>query len=159
MLRALFELWSNNEHVKVVVAEKLLKMFIVSNQAVVAWVFDPSLKSELVKMYLWELLNLTVRYTKYHMRDTEEHQNADLNCLLLNIVQTCVKVLMDHWKSEQGAECDYWFQWIQGRLLQLLFNYIDDVRNISSKLREIASEAEEAKSLSNMINDYLNYIR
>ncbi|XP_017859954.1 PREDICTED: nuclear cap-binding protein subunit 1-like [Drosophila arizonae] len=158
MLRALFEVWSNNEHVKLVVADKLLKMHIVSNHAVVAWVFNPSLKSELVKMYLWELLNLTVRYTKYHMRITEDNQSTDLNCLLLNIAQTCVKVLMDHRKSEQSSEVDYWFQWIQGRLLQLLFNYIDDVRKISSKLREIAFEAEEAKSLSNMINDYLNYI-
>ncbi|TDG42951.1 hypothetical protein AWZ03_010620 [Drosophila navojoa] len=159
MMQALFEVWSNNEHVKLVVTDKLLKMHIVSNHAVVAWVFDSSLKSELVKMYLWELLNLTVRYTKYHMREAEDNQSIDLNALLLKIVQTCVKDLMDHRKSEQSSQVDYWFQWIQGRLLQLLFNYIEDVRKISSKLREIAFEAEEAKSLSSMINDYLNYIQ
>ncbi|XP_030555742.1 nuclear cap-binding protein subunit 1-like [Drosophila novamexicana] len=159
MLSALFELWASNEQVKLVVADKLMKMQIVGAHVIVAWVFDPALKQELVKMYMWELLNLTVKYTKFHRRDSEQDQASRLEALLLNIVQSCVQVLTKHQPASQELEIDYWFDWVQGRLQELLFNYMEDVRNISSKLRQIATELEECKRLSNMLNDYLDYIQ
>ncbi|EDW03546.1 nuclear cap-binding protein subunit 1 [Drosophila grimshawi] len=159
MLRALFEVWANNEQYKVVLADKLMKMQVVSTKVIVNWIFDAALKQELAKMYMWELLNLTVRFTKTHLRTCKEDREASMQNLLVHIVVSCVRVLSEHQATVQDVDTDYWYNWVQGRFQALLFKYIDDVRAISSKLRQIASELEHCKRLLNMIEDYLAYIQ
>ncbi|XP_034473558.1 nuclear cap-binding protein subunit 1-like [Drosophila innubila] len=157
ILEALSEVWLNNDQLQLVVAEKLLKIRIVDANVIVDWIFGQ--KHKLTHMYLWELLNLVIKFTKNHSQDNDEEQLSNLCCFLLNIVQSCVKVVAEHEQTFEQKEMDYWSDWVLGRLQGVLFNYIDDFRLISFKLRQIASELDNSKRLVKLIENYLAYIQ
>lgn len=159
LLRALFEVWVNNEQLKFVLAEKLLKMNILDANVIISWVFR--LKEDLCKMYIWELINAVIRHTKKRVCNDEqvEQQTGQLECLLLNVVQHCATVLMQHKPVLAADDTDYWFNWVQGRMQTVLFNYIEEFNPMSSKLRQIADDTKNCKRFSQMINNYLDYIR
>ncbi|KAH8411933.1 hypothetical protein KR222_002526 [Zaprionus bogoriensis] len=166
LLGALFELWINNEQLKAVLCEKLLHMKVLDANVIVTWAFH--LKNDLCNMYLWELINATIKYTKKDIQqngkisddaEEQEKQAGRLQCLLINIVQSCAKVLMVHKPRPDIDDMDYWFKWVLGRLQAVFFRYIDDFRLISGKLRQIAADLEKCKRLAEMIDDYLDYIQ
>lgn len=160
ILVALSEVWYNNDQLQLVVAEKLLKIQIVDANVIVDWIFGQ--KEQLTHMYLWELLNAVIKFTKNHSQnnnDDDEQQIPRLCCLLLQIVQSCVQVVTEHEEAGEQKCTDYWSDWVLGRLQGVLFNYIDDFRLISFKLNQIASELDNSKRLVKLIENYLAYIQ
>lgn len=67
MLQNLFELWRNHNQMMVVLVDKLLKTQVVECSAVATWVFSKEMTSEFTKMYLWEILHLTIKKMNKHV--------------------------------------------------------------------------------------------
>lgn len=154
LLGALFEVWINNEQLKLVLSEKLLLMRILDANVIISWIFRH--KEDLCKMYLWELINGIIKHTKLRL---DELSDGYLGCLLLNIVQQCATVLKEHKSGQENDDTDYWYNWVQGRMQTVFFNYIDDFNLISSKLRQISADMKDCQQFSKMIDNYLDYIR
>lgn len=162
LLGAIFEVWANNEQLKSVLTERLLKMDILNSNTIISWIFR--LKEELCKMYLWELINSVIRHTKYQLQaadlnDENEQLAGRLECLLLNIVQQCAAVLTQHKPSLDNDDTDYWFNWVIGHMQAVFFNYIDDFNRMRSKLRQTAADLKDCQRFSQMIDNYLDYIQ
>lgn len=163
LLGAVFEVWANNEQLKSVLTERLLKLDILNGNVIISWIFR--LKEDLCKMYLWELINSIIRHTKNQLlaadlSDENEQQAGRLECLLLNIVQQCAAVLTQHTPTlENDDDTDYWFNWVLGHMQAVFFNYIDDFNRIRSKLRQTSADLKDCQRLTQMIDNYLDYIQ
>lgn len=51
----------------VVIIDKLLKLQIVDCSAVATWIFSKEMTGEFTKMYLWEILHLTIKKMNKHV--------------------------------------------------------------------------------------------
>ncbi|XP_058986605.1 nuclear cap-binding protein subunit 1 [Musca domestica] len=67
ILHNVFELWQNHQQMMVVIIDKLLKTQIVDCSAVATWIFSKEMTGEFTKMYLWEILHLTIRKMNKHV--------------------------------------------------------------------------------------------
>lgn len=67
VLHNVFELWRNHRQMMCVLIDKLLKTQIVECSAVATWVFSKEMNSEFTKMYLWEILHLTIKKMNKHV--------------------------------------------------------------------------------------------
>lgn len=67
VLRNMFELWHNHQQMMVVLVDKMLKSQIVECSAVANWIFSKEMTGEFTKMYLWEILHLTIRKMNKHV--------------------------------------------------------------------------------------------
>lgn len=67
ILHNIFELWSTHQQMMVVLIDKLLKLQIVDCSAVATWIFSKEMTGEFTKMYLWEILHLTIKKMNKHV--------------------------------------------------------------------------------------------
>ncbi|KAF5299282.1 hypothetical protein FQA39_LY02455 [Lamprigera yunnana] len=67
VLQNMFELWHNHQQMMIVLVDKMLKTQIVECSAVANWIFSKEMASEFTKMYLWELLHLTIKKMNKHV--------------------------------------------------------------------------------------------
>ncbi|XP_055606916.1 nuclear cap-binding protein subunit 1-like [Uranotaenia lowii] len=67
ILHNVFELWGDHQQMMVVIFDKLLKTQIVECSAVATWVFSKEMVGEFTKMYLWEILHLTIKKMNQHV--------------------------------------------------------------------------------------------
>lgn len=67
LLHNLFELWGTHQQMMCVLVDKLLKTQIVECSAVATWIFSKEMNSEFTKMYLWEILHLTIKKMNKHV--------------------------------------------------------------------------------------------
>ncbi|KAH8287275.1 hypothetical protein KR054_005148 [Drosophila jambulina] len=67
ILHNIFELWSSHPQMMVVLIDKLLKLQIVDCSAVATWIFSKEMTGEFTKMYLWEILHLTIKKMNKHV--------------------------------------------------------------------------------------------
>lgn len=67
ILHNLFELWRTHQQMLCVLIDKLLKTQIVECSAVATWIFSKEMNSEFTKMYLWEILHLTIKKMNKHV--------------------------------------------------------------------------------------------
>lgn len=67
ILNNVFELWHNHQQMMAVIVDKLLKTQIVECSSVATWVFSKEMSSEFTKMYLWEILHLTIKKMNKHV--------------------------------------------------------------------------------------------
>lgn len=67
VLRNMFELWHNHQQMMVVLVDKMLKTQIVECSAVANWIFSKEMVGEFTKLYLWEILHLTIRKMNKHV--------------------------------------------------------------------------------------------
>lgn len=67
ILHNVFELWQNHQQMMVVIIDKLLKTQIVDCSAVATWIFSKEMTGEFTKMYLWEILHLTIKKMNKHV--------------------------------------------------------------------------------------------
>lgn len=67
ILRNMFELWHSHQQMMVVLVDKMLKTQIVECSAVANWIFSKEMQTEFLKMYLWEVLHLTIRKMNKHV--------------------------------------------------------------------------------------------
>lgn len=67
LLHNLYELWSNHQQMMVVLIDKLLKTQIVECSAVATWIFSKEMNNDFTKMYLWEILHLTIKKMNKHV--------------------------------------------------------------------------------------------
>lgn len=51
----------------VVIIDKLLKIQIIDCSAVATWIFSKDMTNEFSKMYLWEILHLTIKKMNKHV--------------------------------------------------------------------------------------------
>ena len=63
----------------VVLVDKMLKTQIIECSAVANWIFSKDMMAEFTKAYVWEMLNLTIRYCR--ARISADFQNVV--CLLI----------------------------------------------------------------------------
>ena len=61
VLRNVFDLWKNHQQMMVVLVDKMLKTQIIECSAVANWIFSKEMLSEFTKLYVWEMLHLTIR--------------------------------------------------------------------------------------------------
>lgn len=80
VLHNLFELWRNHRQMLCVLTDKLLKTQIVECSAVATWVFSKEMNSEFTKLYLWEILDLTIKKMNKHVVRLGEYQLQLLGC-------------------------------------------------------------------------------
>lgn len=67
VLQNVFELWKNHQQMICVIVDKLLKTQIVECSAVATWIFSKEMSTEFTKMYLWEVLHLTIKKMNKHV--------------------------------------------------------------------------------------------
>lgn len=67
VLQNVFELWKNHQQMICVIVDKLLKTQIVECSAVATWIFSKEMGTEFTKMYLWEVLHLTIKKMNKHV--------------------------------------------------------------------------------------------
>lgn len=63
----MFDLWHNQQQMMVVLIDKMLKTQIVECSAVANWIFSREMMGEFTKMYLWEILHLTIKKMNRHV--------------------------------------------------------------------------------------------
>lgn len=67
VLRNMFELWHYHQQMMIVLVDKMLKVQIVECSAVANWIFSKEMTAEFTKMYLWEILHLTIKKMNRHV--------------------------------------------------------------------------------------------
>ncbi|CAG2063504.1 unnamed protein product, partial [Timema podura] len=67
ILRNMFELWHNHHQMMCVLIDKMLKTLIIECSAVANWIFSKEMTGEFTKLYLWEILHLTIRKMNKHV--------------------------------------------------------------------------------------------
>lgn len=67
LLHNLYELWSNHQQMLCVLVDKLLKTQVVECSAVATWIFSKEMNNDFTKMYLWEILHLTIKKMNKHV--------------------------------------------------------------------------------------------
>lgn len=67
VLDNIFELFHNHQQMMVVLIDKLLKTQIVECSTVANWVFSKKMSGEFTKLYLWEILHLTIKKMNKHV--------------------------------------------------------------------------------------------
>lgn len=67
ILKNMFEVWKNHQQMMVVLVDKMLKTQIVECSAVANWIFSREMVKEFTKMYLWEILHLTIKKMNRHV--------------------------------------------------------------------------------------------
>lgn len=67
ILHNVYELFSNHQQMMCVLVDKLLKTQIVDCSIVATWVFSKEMSTEFTKMYLWEILHLTIKKMNKHV--------------------------------------------------------------------------------------------
>jgi nuclear cap-binding protein subunit 1 len=67
ILHNVFELWRHHQQMLCVIVDKLLKTQIVDCSAVATWIFSKEMNVEFTKMYLWEVLHLTITKMNKHV--------------------------------------------------------------------------------------------
>uniref|UniRef100_A0A182FS60 MIF4G-like type 2 domain-containing protein n=2 Tax=Anopheles albimanus TaxID=7167 RepID=A0A182FS60_ANOAL len=75
ILHNMFELWVDHQQMMVVIVDKLLKVQIVECSAVATWVFSKEMVGEFTKMYLWEILHLTIKKMNQHVTKLSREMN------------------------------------------------------------------------------------
>ncbi|XP_068141178.1 nuclear cap-binding protein subunit 1-like [Drosophila tropicalis] len=180
MLNAIYEVWTHNDQLKVVLTEKLVRLGIVHAKYIVSWFFAPAQKKELTKIYVWEIIHITIRFAKspptYNADtpstsamakmyiDTGADMERNLRFLLLDIVHRFLKILSFHKQSRRlatkGQEQlmpDYWHGWVMGRLQEFLFTYLLEFRKLRDGLRSIAEKAENCPGFAKVIYTFLSF--
>merc|ERR1712142_698214 len=67
VLRSVWDLWKNHHQMLVVLTDKLLKTGVVECAAVANWVFSKEMVQEFSKVYIWEVVNITIRKMNKHV--------------------------------------------------------------------------------------------
>lgn len=67
ILRNMFALWKNHSQMMVVLTDKLLKTGIIECSAIANWIFSKEMSSEFTKLYIWEILHLTILKKNKHV--------------------------------------------------------------------------------------------
>lgn len=67
LLHNVYELWSTHQQMMCVLIDKLLKTQIVECSAVATWIFSKEMTKDFTKMYLWEILHLTIKKMNKHV--------------------------------------------------------------------------------------------
>ncbi|CAG7717877.1 unnamed protein product [Allacma fusca] len=67
VLKAAYHVWKLDTQMMAVAVDMLLKYQVVECAAVANWVFMKEMKSEFTKIYLWEILHLTIRKMNKHV--------------------------------------------------------------------------------------------
>lgn len=67
VLHNVFELWKNHQQMMCVLVDKMLKTQVVDCSAVATWIFSKEMAGEFTKMYLWEILHLTIKKMNKHV--------------------------------------------------------------------------------------------
>lgn len=63
----MFELWHHHQQMMIVLVDKMLKTQIVECSAVANFIFSKEMVIEFTKMYLWEMLHLTIKKMNKHV--------------------------------------------------------------------------------------------
>ncbi|KAH0556545.1 nuclear cap-binding protein subunit 1 [Cotesia glomerata] len=67
ILQNMFALWKNHHQMLVVLTDKFLKTGIIECSTVAKWIFSKEMESEFTKIYVWEILHLTIRKKNQHV--------------------------------------------------------------------------------------------
>ncbi|KAH8374866.1 hypothetical protein KR200_007801 [Drosophila serrata] len=171
ILEGIFEVWFNNQQFMIMVIQKMIRMEVLMPKYVVSWLFGPAMRRELTKMYIWEILHATVRFVQNPQRlgpkkrhaVREEPQDltvtdSAIRSILLDIMQRIIKILCSETESPVGSDEYYRFQWILGRMQELLFTYVDEYQKLGSKLAKISADSDLHKSIAKTFQAFLVYV-
>ncbi|KAK6643802.1 hypothetical protein RUM43_000065 [Polyplax serrata] len=67
ILRHLYEVWHQHPQMICVLIDEMLKNQIVKCSAVANWIFSKEMSKEFTRMYLWEILHLTIKKMNKHV--------------------------------------------------------------------------------------------
>ncbi|XP_063973553.1 nuclear cap-binding protein subunit 1 [Diachasmimorpha longicaudata] len=62
-----YALWKNHYQMMVVLTDKFLKTGIIECSAIANWIFSREMSTEFSKLYIWEILHLTIRKKNQHV--------------------------------------------------------------------------------------------
>ncbi len=75
VLRGVGDLWRSHHQMMVVLVDKLLKTQVVECAAVANWIFSKEMVDDFTKLYVWEILHLTVRKMNKHVNRLNREAN------------------------------------------------------------------------------------
>ncbi|XP_065578807.1 nuclear cap-binding protein subunit 1-like isoform X2 [Artemia franciscana] len=61
ILRSVYEIWHDHPQMMTVLVDKMLRTEIVECSAVANWLFSRDMMQDLTRMYIWEILDMTIR--------------------------------------------------------------------------------------------------
>uniref|UniRef100_A0A8D8XLX7 Nuclear cap-binding protein subunit 1 n=1 Tax=Cacopsylla melanoneura TaxID=428564 RepID=A0A8D8XLX7_9HEMI len=77
VLKSLFELWHDHQQMMAVLIDKMLKTQLLHCSSVANWIFSKEMQPEFTKLYVWEILHLTIKkMSKYVNRVGKELLDA-----------------------------------------------------------------------------------
>uniref|UniRef100_A0A069DZJ7 Nuclear cap-binding protein subunit 1 n=1 Tax=Panstrongylus megistus TaxID=65343 RepID=A0A069DZJ7_9HEMI len=77
ILRSIYELWRNHQQMICVLIDKMLKIQLLECSAVANWIFSKEMSHDFTKLYIWEILHLTInKMSKYVNRLSRELSEA-----------------------------------------------------------------------------------
>ncbi|KYQ47868.1 Nuclear cap-binding protein subunit 1 [Trachymyrmex zeteki] len=157
ILRNMYALWKNHYQMMVVLTDKFLKTGIIECSAIANWIFSKEMASEFTKLYIWEILHLTIRKMNKHVTklsteltdareklrraesrsgssSDEEDNNKERNR------ERFIMILSEHLVRCDTDGIDYnthWYKWTVGRLQQVFLSHQEQVQKYSSTLETL----------------------
>uniref|UniRef100_T1JFR4 MIF4G-like type 2 domain-containing protein n=1 Tax=Strigamia maritima TaxID=126957 RepID=T1JFR4_STRMM len=103
ILRNAFELWRQHQQMMTILVDKMLKTQIVECFAVANWIFSKEMVPEFTKIYVWEILHLTIRKMNKHVQKLQKEVD-DARDKLAKVVDLCCKILQGDENSNSEKE-------------------------------------------------------
>ncbi|ELT97533.1 hypothetical protein CAPTEDRAFT_202900 [Capitella teleta] len=77
ILKSVYELWQDNQHMLVFLVDKLLKTQVVGCGAVANWIFSPEMSGDFTCSYVWEIMHSSIKKMNKHVQKlTKEVEDA-----------------------------------------------------------------------------------
>ncbi|XP_025412908.1 nuclear cap-binding protein subunit 1-like [Sipha flava] len=77
ILRSTFDLWNADQQMLTVLIDKMLKTQIIECSSVANWIFSKEMTSQFTKLYIWDILSMTINKMSRHVdRLTKELNKA-----------------------------------------------------------------------------------
>nr|CAB3264226.1 nuclear cap-binding protein subunit 1-A-like [Phallusia mammillata] len=95
VLRITKDIWRNHPQMLIVLVDRMLRMEIVDCSSVAKWLFSPDMAPDFTRMYVWEIMHMTIRKMNKHV--------ARLDASLVEMQE---RAIVDDKKMDDDEESD-----------------------------------------------------
>jgi nuclear cap-binding protein subunit 1 len=154
-IRITYAFWVANKQLLAITLDKMVNYKIIDAHSVVSWIFE-DMKPDFTRVYVWEILKLTVSKISGRIvawkekvkaaesssmeveggasassaRETLENLQRDQKQLFINIFQSFLKA----YKENAGKETDLWKAWCIGMFTEVAREFHWELKNLITTL-------------------------
>lgn len=77
LLHTLYEVWNKHQQLVVIVVSKIIKYGIIDAAAVIDWVFSPRMRDDVLKCFIWEIINNVIKRKLALVKEAEDNLAAE----------------------------------------------------------------------------------